>query len=99
MPIVPFFSRKPSADGSIAPTPPPLDWALIAAAQMHSEGRLIDPNKYARLPASENVEDRRGTNQPEGDAVDEAAETAALRNVRSVTNRVSKRNEPMEEIK
>lgn len=99
MPVVPFTSRKPGADGSIAPTPPPLPWGLIAAAQMHSEDRLIEVRGAAKLPASVNIEDRRGEHQPEGDAVDVAAEAAALRTVKSVTNRVSKHNEPMEEIK
>jgi hypothetical protein len=47
MPIVPF-SRAPQAGGQkggIPPAPPPFDWALIAAAQMHSEGRLIEPKE------------------------------------------------------
>lgn len=95
MPVVPFTSRRPGADGSIAPAPPPLDWALIAAAQMHSEGRLIDPK--SRLPMSSNIEDRR-TEKPEGDHVDDAAEIAAVRLARAQV-RTQKGGEPLDEIK
>jgi hypothetical protein len=90
MPVVPFAKGGARASGATADmTPPPLDWALIAAAQMHSEGRLIAPDKYSKLPASSNIEDRRGTNQPEGDHVDDAAEVAALRTRRGVLSRGS----------
>lgn len=87
MPIVPFSSRKPGADGSIAPTPPPLPWGLIAAAQMHYEGRLLEVRGADKLPASTNIEDRRGANKPEGDHVDDAAEAAADTTRHSVLNR------------
>lgn len=88
MPVVPFTSRSAPAGlgqkGADLP-PPPLDWALIAAAQMHAEGRLIDPK--SRLPLSTNIEDRRGSNKPEGDHVDDAFEAAADQTRHSVLNR------------
>jgi len=42
MPVVPFVQAAPQ-QGFQLPGPPPDDqWTLMAAAQMHSEGRLID---------------------------------------------------------
>lgn len=48
MPIVPFTSRAvPAGLGqkSAPIAPPPLPWALMAAAQMNNEGRLIEPKQ------------------------------------------------------
>jgi len=43
MPVVPFVQAAPQ-QGFQLPGPPPDDqWTLMAAAQMHSEGRLIEP--------------------------------------------------------
>lgn len=84
MPIVPFSRNARNTLGQSDPVPPPMDWGLMAAAQMHSEGRLID--KYSALPMSDNIDDRR-TSKPAGDHVDDAAEAAALRTIRSVKGR------------
>jgi hypothetical protein len=44
MPVVPFVQRPP---GQALPGPPPDDqWTLMAAAQMHSEGRLIERTSF-----------------------------------------------------
>lgn len=47
MPIVPFSRSAPEGvrQKDEVVTPPPLPWALIAAAQMNSEGRLIEPKQ------------------------------------------------------
>lgn len=47
MPVVPITTadrtkRQPLRE------PPPEPWALIAAAQMHSEGRLVAPDEKAK---------------------------------------------------
>lgn len=42
MPVVPFDPRIPRA--LPGRTPPAEPFALMAAAQMHSEGRLVDPD-------------------------------------------------------
>lgn len=43
MPVVPFTRAATGATSGPAPTPPPEPFALMAAAQMHSEGRLVEP--------------------------------------------------------
>lgn len=47
MPVVPFSSANASRQVEGAPlrTPPTEPWALMAAAQMHDEGRLLPPTK------------------------------------------------------
>lgn len=44
MPIVPFTSAGRTESGKPLPPPPPEPFALMAAATMHAEGRLIEPN-------------------------------------------------------
>lgn len=56
MPVVPFVangvaSAQPSP--SSAPQPPAEEFALMAAAQMHAEGRLIAPEESTDDPVSE----------------------------------------------
>lgn len=43
MPVVPFNNAQAATPK--LPQLPPEPWALMAAAQMHSEGRLIEPQK------------------------------------------------------
>lgn len=40
MPVVPFAPQQPSASAPVEP--PREDFALMAAAQMHAEKRLLD---------------------------------------------------------
>lgn len=42
MPVVPFTPQVPKAPSREPPEEP---WALMAAAQMHSEGRLTEPTE------------------------------------------------------
>lgn len=65
MPIVPFTSAQgrlvqQQAKGKLPPGPPPAEpFALMAAAQMHSEGRLLEGNP--------SIEDRRDQTSKEAD--------------------------------
>lgn len=47
MPVVPITQRQPTTGRSVGLQPPSAmpdePWALMAAAQMHSEGRLVQP--------------------------------------------------------
>lgn len=43
MALVVPFTPNPSAAGGATPQPPSTPFALMAMAQMHSEGRLVDP--------------------------------------------------------
>ncbi len=45
MPVVPITSATPAK--RIAPAPPAEPFALMAAAQMHTEGRLVEPQSKA----------------------------------------------------
>lgn len=45
MPVVPFTNREPFEPQR--PQMPDEPWALMAAAQMHSEGRLVEPDTKA----------------------------------------------------
>jgi hypothetical protein len=50
MPVVPISSTKPkSGSRSVADLrpPPATPFALMAAAQMHDEGRLLPPREFA----------------------------------------------------
>ena len=47
MPVVPF---APSTTSAPRPTPPDEPWALMAAAQMHSEGRLVQSEPEPKAP-------------------------------------------------
>lgn len=51
MPVVPFVAGNagPQAGTTPAPQPPPEEWALMAAAQMHAEDRLVE--KAPDVPA------------------------------------------------
>lgn len=67
MPIVPMSVPKPEASASrriqdIRP-PPSEPFALMAAAQMHSEGRLIPVANMSDFRKSDNIEDRRDESQ------------------------------------
>lgn len=42
--VVPI-SRTAEAEGLRRPNPPDEPWALMAAAQMHAEGRLVQPEQ------------------------------------------------------
>ncbi len=60
MPVVPF-----SPQGARAPALPPLDphYLLMAAAQMHDAGRLIQPGSEPTIP--DTVQDRPDLTPPE----------------------------------
>ena len=47
MPIIPFDSRTNRPALAALRAPPSEPFALMAAAQMHSEGRLLDPESTA----------------------------------------------------
>jgi hypothetical protein len=55
MPVVPFTSpRQPRPPGVSAAVPPPAEpFALMAAAQMHAEGRLIKGEPAGKSPLNE----------------------------------------------
>ena len=44
MPVVPFSTPSPQSKLMPQRDPPSEAFAMMAAAQMHSEGRLIEPN-------------------------------------------------------
>lgn len=64
MPIVVPFSRSaiPRPTGSLR-DPPPEPWALMAVAQMHSEGRLI-PGQSANPVSLTNERSSQAPNNP-----------------------------------
>jgi len=56
MPVVPITSGrrgKPQSAASALRPPPDEPWALMAAAQMHSEGRLVQPNPTNEVPSGQ----------------------------------------------
>jgi len=53
MPVVPFTSSTPRPKG-LPPVPPPSEpFALMAAAQMHAEGRLLKAEPTGKSPLNE----------------------------------------------
>ena len=54
MPIVPFTAGRPSTPLADLRPPPDETFALMAAAQMHSEGRLIPPQSQMPFPDNRN---------------------------------------------
>ena len=53
MPVVPFTSQPKGPNGRPLPTPPAEPFALMAAAQMHSEGRLVKGEPTGKSPLNE----------------------------------------------
>lgn len=46
MPVVPISTAKRAQASAPSRQPPDEPWALMAAAQMHAEGRLVAPQAY-----------------------------------------------------
>jgi hypothetical protein len=57
LPVVPFTPKSP--DGPPQREPPSEGFALMAAAQMHKEGRLVQPKRFSDFRRSDDIEDRR----------------------------------------
>lgn len=53
MPVVPFIQPAKGANGKPLPTPPAEPFALMAAAQMHAEGRLVKGEPTGKSPLNE----------------------------------------------
>lgn len=64
MAIVPFSKSKPASPGDAAPDLPSFDWALMSAAQMHSEGRLIQTAQ--NTPGNIDLKNRPQVKNPDG---------------------------------
>jgi hypothetical protein len=53
MPVVPFSTKQPSASKPRQPSAAEEPWALMAAAVMDAEGRLVEEDGALKVGASE----------------------------------------------
>lgn len=67
MPVVPFSRAATgvTSGSAVAPTPPPEPFALMAAAQMHSENRLVEPQGQT-TPGNIDLNNRPMVKNPDG---------------------------------
>jgi len=90
MPVVPFTGREPFEPQR--PQMPDEPWALMAAAQMHSEGRLLEPAQipirpHNALPDKDNMVAKPSDTRDENEFTDTTSQGTFITDPRNQDHR------------